>query len=92
MKTLGFFEWLVELCIVAVIVFSVLASVVDCIAPLPKSAQMEQMEPTLEMYRAFDLAPSRTEKEMARDALKRHVEETERDMMAYFSARARGKQ
>ena len=81
MKILEVIEHGVAVLILSIFVFTILMAGVNCIAPMPKDEQRARMEPTVEMYRAFNLNPS---------TVRRHNADMTNQALAQYTDQARG--
>jgi len=83
MRILAVFEQAVTVLILSLMVLSFLMGIVNCIVPESKTVQTARMEPTLQLFRAFDLNPV---------TLSRHNADLEQQSRIEFERQARGEQ
>lgn len=81
MKVLAVIEYGVTVMILGVVALGFLMSLANCIAPESKDRQRARMEPTMEIYRAYNLNPV---------TIKRHNAELERQALLQYERQARG--
>lgn len=81
MKFMAVVEYAVSVMILGIVVLSVLMAVVNCIVPESKERQRARMEPTMEIYRAYDLNPV---------TVRRHNAEIDRLARMQYERQARG--
>ena len=83
MRIMALVEHAVAVLVLSLIVFGLLLALLNCVLATPKAVQSARMEPTLEMYRAFNLSP---------DTIRRHNAELEQLAKEKYERDARGGQ